>query len=464
VLLLPGLVNAQLSFENQPHAGHGLTAIQGIMISADVNNDGNEDIFASGYTNILNETYDGAILYLGNGNGGFTPAPNQPFLSHQIVTNAEFVHYNSDSHIDLVVVYIDVNNNNKVFISILLNDGSGSLVPTYTFEVDGGAINANLKVADLDNDGDMDILVSIVYGTTSFETVIYRNDNNVFIKLTTTISPFNGAVVIFDYDQDGKKDILVSGPTGSGIITKLYRNLGAMNFQEITAPFPGLQFPAIAVGNIDNNPGGFESVVIFGVDTSGNEILHVYLNNNGVFTLHQSLPGTQQGEIQLGDFNNNGSLDMFVIGGMAMNSSARAFENIDGEFSLKRTFQPGLAAATAVLVDFNNDDKLDIIYSGANNALGVEIYAYKNTTQTMSIDDFTKDSVIIYPNPTRGQLNIQLPNSVEVTGIFVTDITGRVITLPAGNLVDISNLSSGMYFVTVQSNDLQVTKKVIKSK
>jgi len=462
VLLLPGLVNAQLTFENQPHTGHGITPVLGGMIHADVNNDGNEDVFAFGWTHLLNETW-GVTLYLGNGNGGFTPSSTQPFSAHQRVNNAKFVYYDSDNHIDLVVSYLDTTTN-KSFVSVLINDGTGNLVPTHTFEVENITEIYFLDVADLSNNGELDIFVSVRFSSNNYGAFIYGNNNNVFTKFSSIgIDGFyDGCGVIFDYDQDGKKDILISGWNGTVLITKLYRNLGAMNFQEVSTPFPPLNNSIIAVGNIDNNTGGFESVALAGSIDGVTEILHIYLNNNGVFTLHQTFPGTQIGQIVFADFNNNGALDFAVVAGLLTTSTGRVFENVESNFVLRRTFNPGLAGAAVVAFDFNNDDRSDIIYSGSNNAFGVEIYAYKNTTQTMSVDDFTKDSVIMYPNPTRGPLSIQLPNSVEVTGIFVTDITGRVITLPAGNLVDISNLSSGMYLVTVQSNDLQVTKKIVK--
>lgn len=458
VLLLPGLVTAQLTFTQ--HTGHGLTPVHGGMINADVNNDGNEDIFAFGYTNVITETY-AVTLYLGNGNGGFPPAPTQPFASHQRVTNAEFIDYNNNGHVDLIATYVDINTN-QIFISVLLNNGSGVFTPTHTFEVEDITTILFLGVADLNNNGDFDIFLSVRFGGNNFGTFIYTNNNNIFTKISSTgIEGFyDGDAVIFDYDQDGKKDILVSGFNGSILITKLYRNLGGMNFQEITTPLPPLEFPMIAVGNIDNNAGGFESVALAGTINGGSEILHVYLNTNGVFTLNQTLPGTRSGEIIFADLNNNDSLDLVVVGGAVFEETSRVYENDDTNFVLRRTFNPGLSGAT-IAIDFDNDGLKDIIFSGLHN-VEVQLYAYKNTTQTMSVDDFNTNDVVMYPNPTRGQLTLEFTNDVEITGIMLTDIAGRVVNLPISNRIDMSRFSSGIYLVTVVSYDRAVTKKIIK--
>src|SRR5690606_33013254 len=50
-----------------------------------------------------------------------------------------------------------------------------------------------------------------------------------------------------------------------------------------------------------------------------------------------------------------------------------------GVFIFDRNFSPGLSDVSAVLLDFNSDGKLDLIYTGSNFP-AVVIKAFRNTT------------------------------------------------------------------------------------
>ena len=61
--------------------------------------------------------------------------------------------------------------------------------------------------------------------------------------------------------------------------------------------------------------------------------------------------------------------------------------------------------------------------------------------------------IVIYPNPTSNQLIIQQGN-FEIEEITIIDVTGAsILTIVKGsNVIDVSSLSSGSYFLKVQSN------------
>jgi hypothetical protein len=76
-----------------------------------------------------------------------------------------------------------------------------------------------------------------------------------------------------------------------------------------------------------------------------------------------------------------------------------------------------------------------------------------------------ENNVFIYPNPATNLLNFIVQNDISISTITINDISGKQI-YKSGNVVnnsiDVSNLSSGVYFITFQSEKNSVTKKFIK--
>lgn len=71
----------------------------------------------------------------------------------------------------------------------------------------------------------------------------------------------------------------------------------------------------------------------------------------------------------------------------------------------------------------------------------------------------------VYPNPTNGVLNIQLPSSVQSADINITDALGRSVLntnmKSAMKTLDISSLNKGMYFVNISDGTQSYTKRVV---
>ncbi len=85
------------------------------------------------------------------------------------------------------------------------------------------------------------------------------------------------------------------------------------------------------------------------------------------------------------------------------------------------------------------------------------------TLNTMDYD--YDDSIFIYPNPTASILNFIVKNNIVISDVIINDISGKQIYKTENainNSIDVSNLSSGVYFVTFKSDKSSVTKKFIK--
>ncbi len=85
---------------------------------------------------------------------------------------------------------------------------------------------------------------------------------------------------------------------------------------------------------------------------------------------------------------------------------------------------------------------------------------------SLNNNDYVFDnSVFIYPNPATNVLNYNVTANTTITAISIHDISGKVVFSNANlisNTIDIASLSSGVYFVTFQSDKNSVTKKFIK--
>ncbi|MDD2636667.1 MAG: M4 family metallopeptidase [Bacteroidales bacterium] len=83
-----------------------------------------------------------------------------------------------------------------------------------------------------------------------------------------------------------------------------------------------------------------------------------------------------------------------------------------------------------------------------------------------NISDKTLDNISISPNPTNDICKIYGTSNLSDINIKITDITGKTIyeRSPAdNNTIDISNCSSGVYFISINSNEGNKTLKIIKN-
>jgi len=94
-----------------------------------------------------------------------------------------------------------------------------------------------------------------------------------------------------------------------------------------------------------------------------------------------------------------------------------------------------------------------ILYPGAN----INYFTFSKVVTGL---DLQKSALVnIYQNPVTNHLKL----SVVADKILIADLSGKIIiTQENSNEVDLTNLSSGMYFVKIGLNGQLVTKKIIK--
>jgi len=108
--------------------------------------------------------------------------------------------------------------------------------------------------------------------------------------------------------------------------------------------------------------------------------------------------------------------------------------------------------------------KAGIAYANGTNTGFIPIEEV--TIEGMGVKPITNYElrITVYPNPTTGELYIQ-SSKFKVQSVEVYDVYGRkchVSRVTCHENIDISNLSNGIYFVKVHTEDGVVVKKVIK--
>ncbi len=94
-------------------------------------------------------------------------------------------------------------------------------------------------LADLDNDGDLDMVLARNVRDTergSAPSRVLRNDEGQFTPVTTLPEPVGArSVGVLDYDADGLLDLFITEDRFSGGSSRLLRNTGDLTFRDVTA-------------------------------------------------------------------------------------------------------------------------------------------------------------------------------------------------------------------------------------
>ncbi len=218
---------------------------------------------------------------------------------------------------------------------------------------------------DYDNDGDLDILL-----TGSYVAIIYRNDDNTFVDIEAGLTGVSFSSVAWgDYDNDGDLDILLTGKDSPTTYTsKVYRNDGDEGFTDISAGLPGVTGGSVAWGDYDND--GDLDILLLGSGSG-----KIYRNDGGIFTTTDDLSFESSGSGTWGDYDNDGDLDVLVTNSFP---NSYIYENNGGRFAATTVTLRGVSDAAAAWGDYNNDGNLDFLLTGAYGPTRYTVL-YENT-------------------------------------------------------------------------------------
>ena len=263
--------NASGSF--QPVSAELLGIYGGSVSTADIDGDGDEDLFITG---LRTQEEIAAALYRNN-DGTFEsiPLPFEPLA----MGDAEWADIDNDGDLDLALS--GVTENGVPRTKIYRNDGLGNFTEDRVSIPD--LLFSAMDWGDYDNDGDLDLALSGAryHRTKYFESVVqvWRNQSGQLSNSGIEIpAVLHGDVAWGDYDSDGYLDLLVVGSTDvrSGRSGRLYRN-------EEGNLVPRIAVPGVAASNAvwgDYDGDNDLDLVVTGSSVNINPLMRLYRNDS----------------------------------------------------------------------------------------------------------------------------------------------------------------------------------------
>ncbi len=331
----------------------------------DFNGDGKLDLAVANAGNTVS-------IFLGDGKGNFTLA-SSPVVGSSPYSVA-VGDFNGDGKLDLAVA-----NYGSGTVSILLGDGAGNFTLASSPVVGGGP--NFVAVGDFNGDGKLDLAVDNLEYANTLSILLGDGTGNFTLAFTplTGNTYLNGAVVVGDFNGDGKLDLAVANggnsyppPSSVSIMT----GDGTGNFNPTSFLITGDGASGVAVGDF-NGDGKLDLAVTSCGDLycqAGDTVFIFLGDGTGNFTLASSTAvGLYPGAVAVGDFNGDGKLDLAVA-----NQGSGTVSILLGDGAGNFTLASSLVASYPWSVgvgDFNGDGKLDLAVSGNSYAVSILLQA-----------------------------------------------------------------------------------------
>lgn len=414
----------------------------------DVDNDSLNDLIVSPNEYNASEDFTSVSLYKNTGRKdsvSFTYKKSN-FLQDEMIDVGEgaypaFFDYNGDGLKDLLIGDYKYFTASGLVSKIALFKNTGTANnPSYSLVTRDYQSLSSLNLvsmtpafADMDNDGDLDMIIGNDAGQLYYFTNNPSGGLANFTYMPPVLKDSSGTVIdvgnyatpqIIDVDRDGKLDLLI-GNSGGKI--SYYRNIGTANipsFKKVSAAFGGV------------------SVVRKSTGSSTGYSVPFMFDDAGTYKL---LIGSESGYVYY--YNN--------IDG-----------NLSGNFTLVDSAYQQIWEGTRISIagsDINNDGFIDIVVG--NYAGGVALYMGQSTN---SIAEFRKEKIefSLFPNPANDQINFKIDNENATYKIEIIDMLGRNGYEQKSNqpllTISTASLQNGVYICRVIAENKQTEVYAVK--
>ncbi|WP_083478349.1 T9SS-dependent choice-of-anchor J family protein [Lacinutrix himadriensis] len=129
------------------------------------------------------------------------------------------------------------------------------------------------------------------------------------------------------------------------------------------------------------------------------------------------------------------------------------FREVDGEF---------IESIASIIGSYGSDITLEGTFTGANGNY------YFGPSEALSIADNSFETFALYPNPSNGEINVNLSTSQDVN-VTLYDVRGRKVFANSYNnsnatfnkTINLETVSAGLYLIQFESGSKKTTKKLV---
>lgn len=322
----------------------------GVVLAHDFDGDGDLDVLSGG---------DHLSWFENDGSGAFIS--EHVLLDLSSGTDMQLRDMDEDADLDIVLLLTEAGQRQTRWLE---NIGNG----VYTTLIDVTPVpeyNDCFDLADLDQDGDMDIISTTSPNSLADDALVwYANNGNGTFATGVTIDATSQDIqdiLTVDLDEDGDLDLVV---TKRSFYMLWYENQGNATFadEQIVDPV-WAQTQSVRAGDIDLD-GDLDLAATYPFDGDLK-----WWENDGAENFSEHVITTfflDAGDIELADLDADGDLDVVGVGGYP-----RWYENLgDGTFTVGLMVESGNVIVNSVEVtDLNGDGDLDVLWCGRDDRI-----------------------------------------------------------------------------------------------
>lgn len=462
--------NGDLTFQQGGIGDHPNGGNYG-SIWVDYNNDGFQDLFIAkcrGGENTakINE------LHRNNGDGTFTDVSLEANLSDPVQTwSSAWNDFDNDGDMDVVVGASSFSDGGH---KVMKNNGDGTFTNVTTGS--GWDVFTGLSIEyvsyDFNNDGFPDVFTN--------DYIMYNNGDFTFTPIQVPM----GVAAVGDLNNDGFLDVQVgnniyfssgnsnnwirlnlegvqSNKNGIGARVEVYGSWG----KQIRDVQAGIGFRHMGTLNVQFGIGtadSIDSIIVKWPSGQVDLICSPTINTNvfikeGIGSLPNSDFMVSSNTIDAGEF--------VSVSDLTTNCP------INWEYTISPTIGWELINGTSVSsqnpqIQFNNTGTYTLSLSAANSngqSLNLDSEVI-NVLSTIGIDELANNEISIYPNPTNEKLNISVTSKFQLKELKLFSSFGALVQISEPTkIIDVSSLSTGIYFIEFCSINNEVVRlKFIK--
>jgi len=332
------------------------------VVSADLNADGAPDV-AWARNDFFNNTMN-VQLNLGEGTLGTAVAyPAQP-QSNDIAAGD----LDGDGDTDLVVISQGNDLANHT-VDLYLNNGQGSFIHQTAV---GGTGPRKLALADLDNDGDLDLAMTNYWASTNDISVLKNNGNATFTPETRYTVGFRpSGITAADLDGDNDRDLAVARQDGSTLKVHLLLNDGNAGFSLAATLTLSVAASDPVVASADWDADGDRDLAVAAI---GTDQVHILWNTGNLMFSPQVIytNGFSSFELRAADTDADGDTDLLsAVGSGPAGAALMLLPNQgNGSFGSPVMIEAGSNPHDVDVADYNRDGRPDLAVANRTTTTG----------------------------------------------------------------------------------------------